>query len=60
MSVQCSVVRVQEGEDDAKLKGFIEPVIFSSYRSHYKECIHMLNGPEESPVSCSKSFVIKS
>ncbi len=32
----------------AKLKGYIEPSIYSSYRSRYKECIRMLNGLEKS------------
>ena len=32
----------------AKLKGYIEPSVYSSYRSRYKECIRMLNGLEKS------------
>jgi four helix bundle protein len=32
----------------AKLKGYIEPSTYSSYRSRYKECIRMLNGLERS------------
>ena len=32
----------------AKLKGYIEPSIYSSYRSRYKEYIRMLNGLEKS------------
>ncbi|MBW1913260.1 MAG: hypothetical protein JRI43_08970 [Deltaproteobacteria bacterium] len=39
---------VQEGSDVVKLKGYIEPVFYSSYRSRYKECIRMLNGVEKS------------
>ncbi|MBW1863365.1 MAG: hypothetical protein JRJ02_13485 [Deltaproteobacteria bacterium] len=35
---------VQEGKVDAKLKGYIEQSVYSSYRSRYKECIRMLNG----------------
>ncbi len=32
----------------AKLKDYIEPTDYSSYRSRYKECIRMLNGLEKS------------
>ncbi|MBW1690557.1 MAG: four helix bundle protein [Deltaproteobacteria bacterium] len=32
----------------AQLKGYIEPSVYSSYRSRYKECIRMLNGLEKS------------
>ncbi|MFC1452203.1 hypothetical protein ACFLSJ_02520 [Verrucomicrobiota bacterium] len=32
----------------AKLKGYIDPSVYSSYRSRYKECIRMLNGLEKS------------
>ena len=32
----------------AKLKGYIELSVYSSYRSRYKECIRMLNGLEKS------------
>ena len=32
----------------AKLKNYIEPSVYSSYRSRYKECIRMLNGLEKS------------
>ena len=32
----------------AKIKGYIEPSVYSSYRSRYKECIRMLNGLEKS------------
>jgi four helix bundle protein len=32
----------------AKLKNYIEPSIYNSYRSRYKECIRMLNGLEKS------------
>ena len=32
----------------AKLKGYIEPSIYSTYRNRYKECIRMLNGLEKS------------
>ena len=39
---------VQEGDNDAKLKGYIESSVYSSYRSRYKECIRMLNGLEKS------------
>ena len=39
---------IQEGEDGAKLKGYIEPVVSSSYRSRYKERIRMLNDLEKS------------
>ena len=32
----------------AKLKGYIDQSVYSSYRSRYKECIRMLNGLEKS------------
>jgi four helix bundle protein len=32
----------------AKLKGYIESPVYSSYRSGYKECIRVLNGLEKS------------
>jgi four helix bundle protein len=32
----------------AKLKGYIEPSVYNSYRGRYKECIRMLNGLEKS------------
>ena len=32
----------------AKLKGSMDPSVYSSYRSRYKECIRMLNGLEKS------------
>ena len=31
----------------AKLKGYIEPSIYASFRDQYKECIRMLNGLEK-------------
>lgn len=31
----------------SKLKGYIEPAVYSSYRSRYKECIRVLNGLEK-------------
>ena len=45
---ECSVFSVQEGDKDAKLKGYIELSGYSSYRNCYKECIYMLNGQENS------------
>ena len=32
----------------AKLKSYIEPSVYSSYQSRYKECIRMLNSLEKS------------
>jgi len=32
----------------AKLKGYIDQSVYSSYRRRYKECIRMLNGLEKS------------
>jgi four helix bundle protein len=32
----------------AKLKGYIQPSVYNSYRSRYKECIRMLSGLEKS------------
>jgi len=32
----------------AKLKGYLEPSVYASFRSRYKECIRMLNGLEKS------------
>jgi len=32
----------------AKLKGYIDQSVYSSYRSRYKECIRMLNGLKKS------------
>ena len=31
----------------SKLKGYIKPPVYDSYRSRYKECIRMLNGLEK-------------
>lgn len=32
----------------AQLKGYLNPSLYSAYRSRYKECIRMLNGLEKS------------
>jgi len=32
----------------AKLKGYIDPSVYGSYRNRYKACIRMLNGLEKS------------
>jgi four helix bundle protein len=32
----------------SKLKGYIDPSVYNSYRDRYKECIRMLNGLEKS------------
>jgi hypothetical protein len=45
---ECSEFSVQEGEDDVNLKGYIEPSVYRSYGSRYKECILMVNGLEKS------------